>query len=164
MNIQLSLYRESLENAPFDGDDYEINPNRKADVIPKGCIFLYGCPFAEMGFPVVLRIAISPDGTILFNGWDFCGSGCLYFHVEKWSLPYYLRQKPTKKQAETISGLFSGRIKWEGIRLLIGMTPQEVCPIDIEAEAARWGKKVTCKNVVTWNGQVMYRPECVEWK
>lgn len=164
MNIRLSLYRESLENAPFDGDDYEIDPNRKADAIPQRSIFLYGCPFAEMGFPVVLRLAIAPDGTILFNGWDFCGGGCLYFHAEKWSLPNYLRDKPTENQAETIAGLFSGRIKWDGLRLLIGATLQEICPIDLDAEAARWNKEVTYKSSRTFSGHTVYRPECVEWK
>ena len=49
---------------------------------------------------------------------------------------------PTEAQADTVNGLFSGRIKFEGLKLAVGSTLQRICPIDLQREEKLIGEKI----------------------
>ena len=46
---------------------------------------------------------------------------------------------------DTVSGLFSERILYEGLHIPIGATVQEICPINIKREEELIGKKIYLK-------------------
>lgn len=158
--------RSNSENAPFEGGEYTLDLTRRPEREKPDCIQMWGCPFAEIGIPFILGLSIDSNGKILFRGWEYhfreVGSitAKIYMAEEerisvcgKYFLPTKPFEKycfdtfqPTKEQAETIAGLFSGRIRWEGLRILIGGKLQQLCPIDIEAEAKRWHKKAKIRS------------------
>jgi hypothetical protein len=49
---------------------------------------------------------------------------------------------PTAEQIDTVNGLFSGRIKFEGLKIAVGGTVQRICPIDLQREEKLTGKKI----------------------
>lgn len=44
--------------------------------------------------------------------------------------------------AKTINGLFSGRIKFEGLELAIGKTVLDLAPLDKQTEEQKCGHKI----------------------
>lgn len=118
---------------------------RDSEVYVPGGMICEIAPWQSSGCPLTMGICICPDGRILFRGWNWNGSANCYLHT---------RSKPsevqvTEKMAETVAGLFSGRILVEGIRVPVGATVQEICPIDVAAEEMRIGRKIYLNRVIS---------------
>ncbi|MFL1672505.1 hypothetical protein [Paenibacillus dendritiformis] len=124
----------------FEGEEYVIDLDRKFEGYEEGDIVISGNPFDCTGkFPLVLELGIRKNGSLIFRRWSFTGNNS-YFHVNKILLGDSF--VPTEQQIDTVAGLFSGRIKFEGLRISVGASLQKICPIDIEKEEARSGKKI----------------------
>lgn len=158
-NIQIHIQTDDPK-APFSGREYIINPQRPAEPYTPLSLMIYGNPFANIGLGVLLGLAIHTDGTILFRGWELNQHATSpYFYPTK-DCPQSMQL--TQKQKDTVAGLFSGRILFEGLRLLIGSQIQQLCPVNIEAEARRFHKipRVSAR-AQTYNETL--RPEFVQW-
>ena len=119
---------------PYRNEDYTVELNRNMDEHRPGDLICYTCPF--FGMPLLLEIAIHADGSIGFRSWNWDTSrGNAYLHTsetaDKDSIFCF---SPTEQQIDTVNGLFSGRIKWEGLKLSPGATLQAICPINVERE------------------------------
>lgn len=120
----------------FDGEEYCIDLSRSFGGYEAGDLIIGGTPFVPM--PLELELAIRRDGSLIFRAWRWVEGTNPYFHV-----PGFLTDfQPTDAQRDTVAGLFSGRIKFEGLKIAIGGTTQDVCPIDLQAEEARIGKTI----------------------
>lgn len=149
------------KDRPFTEMEYEFDMTRPAEPRNPESIVLSGSPFTKMGLNTLLTLAIQPDGSIAFRGWKeekYCVAE--YFSLDA---IYSESFSPTQKQRDTMAGLFSGRIRWEGLRILIGMMPQKICPINIKAEEKRWGRKATIISSYT-APFVCYRPDDILWE
>lgn len=121
----------------LDGyDDDEVDIGRKFEGYQPGDLICHVRPFFDI--PLRLEIAIRANGEIVFRSWEFSDKANTYLHT--YEKPD--RFTATEEQKETIAGLFSGRIKFEGLKLPVGATVQAICPIDVEAEEQRIGKKI----------------------
>jgi hypothetical protein len=96
-------------------------------------------PWGSSGCPITLKICICPDGDILVRSWNWDGGDNPYLHVDVIFEDYI---DVTPEMRDTVSGLFSGRIKIEGIKIAVGASVQKICPIDMEVEEAKIGKKI----------------------
>ena len=132
---------------PFCGEEYTVDTSRKFGGYEPGDLICHIWPF--FGVPLRLEIAIRVDGSLIFRSWEWNMDRNSYLHTHE--LPPEkcnkdrLFPKPftaTDAQRETVSGLFSGRITFEGLHLAPGASLQDVCPIDLAAEEARCGKKI----------------------
>lgn len=123
--------------SPFAGDEYCINLDRPFDGYEKGDIIIHGTPFTTL--PLELELAIRQNGSLAFRSWDWVYGTNRYFHIPDWQRKDL---QPTDAQCDTVAGLFSGRIKFEGLKIEVGGTTQQVCPIDLEREEARIGKTI----------------------
>ena len=123
---------------------YEIDLDRKFGGYEKGDIICSCCPFGGTSLKSLnLEIAIRRTGEIIFRGWGFGGNGNPYLHVyESDEERKRMREEATQEQRDTVSGLLSGRIAFEGLKLLPGTTLQEVCPVDIKREEELTGKRI----------------------
>ena len=124
----------------FDGDEYTVDLDRKMDAYNPGDLICYISPFAP-DVPLRLEIAIRADGSIAFRSWEFVSRGINnYLHTAERSAeecegePYATPFVPTAAQVDTVNGLFSGRIKFEGLELAVGASVQRICPIDVKRE------------------------------
>jgi hypothetical protein len=129
-------------------DEYVIDLKRRTDGYEKGDLICYSTPWLEL--PLRLEIAIRTNGDLAFRGWDWNGNKNSYLHTdevskdapilekEKWREPFI----PTPEQIDTVSGLFSGRMKFEGLKLHPGNSLQNICPIDVEKEEKRTKGKI----------------------
>ncbi|WP_206459409.1 hypothetical protein [Anaerovorax sp. IOR16] len=112
-------------------DDIPINLKNKDDVVYiDGGMICHVCPFFDI--PLQLSICICPNGDILHRGWD-------WINISNWNSYLHTISKKnevlvTEEMKNTVGGLFSGRIKFEGFKLAVGGTVQEICPIDIAEE------------------------------
>lgn len=127
---------------PYRNEDYTVELNRNMDEHRPGDLICYTCPF--FGMPLLLEIAIRADGSIGFRSWNWDTSrGNAYLHTsetaDKDSIFCF---SPTKQQIDTVNGLFSGRIKWEGLKLSPGATLQAICPINVEREEQLIKKRI----------------------
>ena len=121
----------------FNGDEYLVDLDRKFEGYKEGDLICYCAPF--FGIPLVLDIAIRRDGSLIFRGWTWTQErGNSYLHTDEKPGIFY----STQEQKETVAGLFSGRIRFEGLKLAVGATVQKVCPIDVKAEEERVGEKI----------------------
>lgn len=129
----------------FEGDEYIVDTNRPFGGAEKGDLICTTQPF--FGVPLTLEIAIRADGSLIFRAWKWAGSGTnAYLHTREkpaskcgeWETPFV----PTAEQIDTVGGLFSGRIKFEGLKLSPGGTLQAVCPIDLLREEQLIGKQI----------------------
>lgn len=132
--------------ANFEDDVYTIDLNRKFDGFEPGDLICYACPFSP-AMPLQLELAIRADGSLIFRSWKFIeGEGNHYLHTRELSeadckgiqMPF----TPTEAQTDTVNGLFSGRIKFEGLKLAVGSTLQRICPIDLQREEKLIGEKI----------------------
>lgn len=133
--------------ACFDGDEYTIDLERKMDPYTPGDLICYISPF-DLDFPLRLEIAIRADGTLAFRSWEFFHQHNSYLQTfehsaaacegDAISSPFV----PTAEQIDTVNGLFSGRIKYEGLELAVGVTVQRICPIDVKREEKLVGHKI----------------------
>lgn len=120
----------------FDSDEYLIDLDRKFEGYENGDLICGLTPFYPM--PLRLEIAISRNGNLKFRAWKWVNGCNNYLHTY---------QKPneftaTPEQIDTINGLFSGRIKFEGLELAIGKTVLDLARLDIEAEEQKCGHKI----------------------
>lgn len=126
--------------ACFAGDEYTVDLDRRMEAYIPGDLICYIYPFAP-DLPLRLEIAIRADGSIAFRSWSFAAraNNC-YLHTaersaaecegEAYGTPFI----PTDAQVDTVNGLFSGRIKFEGLKLAVGASVQHICPIDVKRE------------------------------
>lgn len=126
-----------------DGRSYDIDTDRRMDEFQKDALYCDCCPF--FGVPLELTLKIYKSGKIGFHSWHWIQPRSIYnpylhtcCHTEE-ELENY---QATQEQIDTVSGLFSGRIDFEGIRLCPGATLQRVCPIDLEREEKLVGRKI----------------------
>lgn len=145
---------------PFVENKYKFDITRPVEPRQTGSIIICGSPFARMGLYTMLTLAIQPDGSIVFQGWKEVKYGV----SEYFTLGAYYSDafSPTQNQRDTMDGLFSGRVRWEGLHILIGMMPQKICPINIKAEEKRWGRKATIFSSYT-TPFICYRPDDIKW-
>lgn len=126
---------------PFDGDQYVIELDRPFEGYEKGDIICEVEPFSGCGLLLTLELAIRRDGSIVFRKWTQKGTGNGYLHYMP--SPFSTDPiKPTAEQIDTVNGLYSGRIRWEGLKLIPGATLQRICPIDIEREEKLTNRKI----------------------
>lgn len=119
----------------FEGDQYVLDINRKFGGYQDGDLICKISPF--FGIPLTLEIAIRKSGELIFRKWYFSEGENSYLHTsESKDFP------ATDEQKDTVNGLFSGRITFEGLRLSPGGTLQDICPIDIAREEKLIGKQI----------------------
>ena len=123
-------------NSYFDSDEYLIDLDRKFEGYERGDLICFLTPFYPM--PLQLNIAIRVNGDIIFRSWDWVKGCNNYLHTY---------QKPneftaTPEQIDTINGLVSGRIKFEGLKIAVGKTVLDLAPLDKEEEEQRCGHKI----------------------
>lgn len=120
----------------FEGNQYVVDTDRKFDGYNAGDLICCICPF--FGIPLTLDIAIRTDGSIAFRSWGWGGKGNDYLHTHEKADSF----TATEEQINTVNGLWSGRICFEGLYLAVGATVQKICPIDVKKEEALLGKKI----------------------
>lgn len=119
------------------GQWFEIDLTRISEKpYEKGSLIIYGTPF--WGIPLELELGITPAGEILFRHWKFVDYLSNYFQTDCEEVDVNV----TPEMQATLSGLFSKRITFEGIKIAIGATPQKICPLDLTGEEIRSGKKI----------------------
>lgn len=129
----------------FDGDEYIVDLDRKFDGYENGDLICSCSPFDSTGsFPLTLELAIRKDGTLVFRKWTFANNmSSVYLHTDINNDNFPSSNfAATSEQIDTVNGLFSGRIKFEGLKLAIGRTMQLICPIDVKKEEQLIGKKI----------------------
>jgi len=104
------------------------------------------------GIPLQLQIFIMSDGSLKFRAWEWKCKDPLYnngyLHVNEDELTNYGHKEfhPTPAQKETVLGLLSRRITWEGLNLSPGATLQkavgDLTAEDIAAEENKAGKRM----------------------
>ena len=133
----------------FDGETYTIDLDRAFGGYVAGDLICFVSPWIDM--PLTLEIAIRATGELVFRNWAFDGRGNAYLHTREISVEDAAKDTrafsptgftPTAAQIDTVSGLFSRRITFEGLRLSPGGTLQKVCPIDLAAEQATVGHQI----------------------
>lgn len=120
----------------IDGEQYEVDTDRKSDGYEKGDLLCYVHPF--FGVPLRLDIAIRANGQLAFRSWSWGTNENNYLHT--YAKPEDFTATP--EQIDTVNGLFSGRIRFEGLKLAVGGTVQHVCPIDVAKEEKLTDKKI----------------------
>ena len=116
-----------------------IDFDRKFEGYQSGDLFCVAAPF--VGIPATLEIAIRKNGEIAFGSWAWNGGGNDYLHTTEVAAgreqnALQIGFVPTQEQIDTVNGLFSGRIKFDGLKLKPGKTLLDICPIDINREGA----------------------------
>lgn len=84
--------------------------------IKRGDFIRYVQPWIQI--PLCLEFAIRTDGGLVFPSWAFTTRGNYYLHTNE--KPENL--KATPKQCDTISDLWSGRIRFAGLKIAVGAT------------------------------------------
>lgn len=122
--------------SPFDAEEYCLDLSRRFGGYEEGDLIIRGTPLVPM--PLELELGIRRDGHLIFRGWHWREGTNPYFQV-----PNFQRDlQPTDAQRNTVAGLFSGRIQFEGLTIAIGGTTQIICPIDRAREEARLGRTI----------------------
>lgn len=140
---KLAIFKNEFESRSFksryqtfEGEQYIIDLDRRAEKYEVGDLICFVNPFA--GYPICLEIAISANGALKFRSWEFSEDGNQYLHTYETPDKF----KATQEQIDTVNGLFSGRIRFEGLKIAVGATVQSVCPIDVEKEEKLTGEKI----------------------
>jgi len=138
--------------SPFEGEQYEVDLTRQFGGYERGDLICSVCPFGATYLPLELEIAIRMDGSLIFRAWNFVKNMNYYLHTREISMkehdkvkeerPHIIPFVPTIEQIDTVNGLFSGRIKFEGLKIAVGGTVQDICPIDVKREEMLTGKKI----------------------
>ncbi len=142
----ISVKKEKF-SSPFVQDEYLVNLSRDRERLSSDDLVISGCPFGN-ALPLELSIAVKSDGTLAFRQWKFVKASNIYFHTRQRlagldDTPVGLGIKPTQEQIDTITGLWSERILFEGLKIPIGETIWTLCPIDTVSESKKLGKPVT---------------------
>lgn len=118
-------------------DGYEVDTNRKFEDYKKGDLICFVAPF--FGIPLTLEFSVRANGTIAFRKWDWNRKESnSYLHTDENPETFIA----TEQQIDTVSGLFSGRIKFDGLKIAVGGTVQDICPVDVKKEEKLIGKKI----------------------
>ena len=121
--------------------DYEVDTDRPFGGYEAGDILCKIAPF--FGIPLTLYLGIRKDGSLIFRSWQWGNNGNGYLHLQGGDFDVqHCDYHPTQEQKDTVSGLFSGRIEWEGLKFPVGATLQKVCPVDVEREEQLLGRKI----------------------
>ena len=133
---KIAIKREPCSTL-FEGEMYEIDTYRPFGGYEKGDLVCYCTPF--FGVPLKLYIAIRANGDLIFREWSWnLKNQNTYLHTSEKPNEFI----PTQAQCETVNGLWSGRIKFEGLKLDVGETVQDICPINVEQEEQLLNKKI----------------------
>lgn len=135
-------------SSKFKGEQYVVDLSRKFQGYESGDLKCDCNPF--IGIPLRLKIAIRKNGELIFRGWEWHEGGYLHLHTNEISEKEYRESGneykkpfvPTKEQIDTVNGLFSGRITFEGLELAPGASLQKICPINVKREEELIGKKI----------------------
>jgi hypothetical protein len=121
-------------------EGHEINMGKiyGAEMYRKGGMICYVAPWESSGCPITLEICICSDGTILKRSWDWDGDANHYLHTKASKKDITV----TPEMTDAVSGLFSGRILIDGVKISVGASVQEICPVDIKSEEAKTGNKI----------------------
>ena len=112
--------------------EYTIDLDRKSDGYENGDLICFVRPFSKT--PLVLEMAINTNGDLKFRSWTWNSDiGTEHLHTNETPDTF----TPTQAQIDTVNGLHSGRIRFENIKLDIGMTVRKICPIDEKSEEKR---------------------------
>lgn len=123
----------------FPSENYTVKLGEKDDIMyVKGGIICGISPWGARGIPLRLYICICPDGGIIHRGWEWSNDMNYYLHT------YDRREdvEVTPEMIDTVSGLFSGRIKFNGLKIAVGGTVQKICPINVKAEEEKIGQTI----------------------
>lgn len=143
--MKIAILKENCSS--FNGEQYVVDLSRKFEGYESGDLKCYCTPF--IGLPLRLEIAIRSNGEIIFRAWEWCQAENYYLqtneisekdkkHDDTYKKPFI----PTQEQIDTVNGLFSGRIRFEGLKLAPGASIQKICPINVKREEALIGKKL----------------------
>lgn len=138
---------------PFDGEQYIVDLGRRSEERQDGDIDCSMMPF--FGLNLALEVAIRRDGSIAFRKWDMSGKH-LFYGLETSALneedareknkshgsPVCKATIPTPEQIDTVNGLWSERIRFEGLKLYAGSSLQRICPIDVKREEQLTGRRI----------------------
>lgn len=117
----------------------EINLNRIDKLVySKGGMICQIHPWGASGIPLKLSICILPDGWILHRGWSWDMNCSWYLHT----CDKIDEVNVTEAMIDTVNGLFSGRILFEGLKIAVGGSVQKICPIDVKKEEERTENKI----------------------
>jgi hypothetical protein len=141
---KIAILKDTFSN--FDGEMYIVDLYREFGGYKAGDLICGIQPFG-LKLPLSLEIAIRVDGSLIFRAWKFSGRWNNYLHTHEIAepdseKPFTVPFVPTEQQIDTVNGLFSGRIKFEGLKLAVGVTVQNICPIDVKREEELIGKKI----------------------
>lgn len=134
---------------PFEGDEYVIDFCRKREGdYDRGSIRCIIAPWMLVEPNMTLTFDIRRDGSMQFFSWEYVNREANnYLHAD-WLTQYDHkngRLVATPAQKETVLGLWSGRLRFEGLKLPVGRTLMEVAGLlreDFAAEEARCGHKI----------------------
>ena len=133
----------------FEGDEYVIDFEREREgVIDTGAIRCTIAPWSTQAYLMTLTIDIRRDGSMQFISWEYSDKEAMYYLQAAWLTRRDHKEGrfvATDAQRETVCGLMSGRLRFEGLKLLVGQTVMEVAGLteeDFEAEEARCGRKI----------------------
>ena len=132
---------QSMQRYRFEGKSYTFDPQRKMEPYTLGDLICDVTPF--FGIPFRLGFAIRSDGNMAFREWSpTMAVDATYIQtIERLDgeSPFH----PTEQQIDTISGLFSRRLNFEGLYLPPGASLMMFCPPDVaDREEKRIGHKI----------------------
>jgi len=118
----------------------KIGTEYGSEMYRKGGMICRVAPWSSSGCPITLSICICPDGAILKRAWDWVTTSGTnpYLHA----ISKQEDVEVTDAMRDTVGGLFSGRILVDGVKIAVGASVQEICPIDLEKEEQVVGKKI----------------------
>lgn len=135
----------------FEGDEYVIDFGREREgEIDTGAIRCTIAPWSTQAYLylMTLTIDIRRDGSMQFISWEYANKEAVYYLQAAWLTRRDHKEGrlvATTAQKETVLGLVSGRLRFEGLKLPVGQTVMEVAGLsgeDFEAEEARCGRKI----------------------
>lgn len=132
----ISIKRDPCGLSCFLDDEYIVDTNRAFGGCKAGDLICFVHPF--FGIPLQLQIAIRKDGSLVFRSWSWVLEHNHYLHTSD-NLDMF---SPTLQQVDTVNGLFSGRIRFEGLKLDVGASVQALCKIDVKKESSLIGRPI----------------------
>jgi hypothetical protein len=142
ITIEADLYNRWMTG----GENYTVDLSRPFGGYQPGDLICRCTPWIDM--PLWLEIAIRVDGSIVFRSWHFRKGNNTYLHTyektedDPGRCPITPAFHPTPEQCDTVAGLWSGRIRYEGLKLGVGASVQKICPIDVEEEEQKLGRTI----------------------
>lgn len=120
--------------------DYVVDFQREFEGFEEGDLIISGNPFDGTGqVPIELELGIRKNGEIIFRKWKLSDVGP-YFHTGARIVDRNFTA--TEEQTNTVSGLSSGRLKFDGLKLKIGASVFKICPFDQEKEEKMLGEDI----------------------